>query len=174
MDTDHFVCVHPANRRQHYNVMSSLIGWAHTQTAPSPWGRSSLTKSSPNRHTQGLYQLLSSGTKWTPFCLQHFKYIFVNENLYILRNISLKFVPQGQINNIPPLFQIIALWQAIISMNADPDHGTHKCSTFGDMSWPCSTWQQCPWRPQGGILITPIASLVQAIPRDPYYTIIHI
>ena len=29
-----------------------------------------------------------------------FKYIFVNENFFILRKISLKFVPKGPINNI--------------------------------------------------------------------------
>ena len=32
-----------------------------------------------------------------------FKCIFLNENVLILIKISLKFVPKGQINNIPPL-----------------------------------------------------------------------
>ena len=37
-----------------------------------------------------------------------FKWIFLNENVWILINISLKFVPQGPINNIPALVQIMA------------------------------------------------------------------
>ena len=37
-----------------------------------------------------------------------FKYIFLNENGWILIKISLKFVPKGGINNIPALVQIMA------------------------------------------------------------------
>ena len=37
-----------------------------------------------------------------------FNYIFLNENAWILNKISLKFVPMGQINNIPALVQIMA------------------------------------------------------------------
>ena len=37
-----------------------------------------------------------------------FKRIFLNENCFILMKISLKFVPQGPINNIPALVQIMA------------------------------------------------------------------
>ena len=37
-----------------------------------------------------------------------FKRIFVNENVRILIEISLKFVPKGPINNIPALVQIMA------------------------------------------------------------------
>ena len=37
-----------------------------------------------------------------------FKWIFWNENVWILIKISLKFVPQGPINNIPGLVQIMA------------------------------------------------------------------
>ena len=37
-----------------------------------------------------------------------FRYIFLNENFCILIKISLKFVPKGQIDNNPPLVQIIA------------------------------------------------------------------
>ena len=37
-----------------------------------------------------------------------FKWIFLNENVWILINISLKFVPRGPINNIPTLVQIMA------------------------------------------------------------------
>ena len=37
-----------------------------------------------------------------------FKCIFLNENIWILIAISLKFVPKGPINNIPALVQIMA------------------------------------------------------------------
>ena len=37
-----------------------------------------------------------------------FKWIFLNENVWILLKISLKFVPQGPINNIQALVQIMA------------------------------------------------------------------
>ena len=37
-----------------------------------------------------------------------FKSIFMNENIWILIAISLKFVPKGPINNIPALVQIMA------------------------------------------------------------------
>ena len=37
-----------------------------------------------------------------------FKCIFLNENLWISIQISLKFVPKGPINNIPALVQVMA------------------------------------------------------------------
>ena len=37
-----------------------------------------------------------------------FKWIFVNENVWISINISLKFVPRSPINNIPTLVQVMA------------------------------------------------------------------
>ena len=37
-----------------------------------------------------------------------FKWIFLNENVWISINISLKFVPMGPINNIPTLVQLMA------------------------------------------------------------------
>ena len=40
-----------------------------------------------------------------------FKCIFLNENIWILIKISLKFVPKGPVNNILSLFQIMACRQ---------------------------------------------------------------
>ena len=37
-----------------------------------------------------------------------FKCIFLNENVWFLKKISLNFVPKGLINNIPALVQIMA------------------------------------------------------------------
>ena len=46
--------------------------------------------------------------KMFPFDDVIVKWIFFNENLWISIEISLKFVPEGRINNIPPLVQIMA------------------------------------------------------------------
>ena len=48
------------------------------------------------------------------FADDFFKYVFLYENMSIWINISLKFVPNGEINNIPALVQIMAWRQAII------------------------------------------------------------
>ena len=45
---------------------------------------------------------------WLPFCRRHCKCIFLDEDLRILIQISLKFVPRGPINNTPALVQIMA------------------------------------------------------------------
>ena len=42
------------------------------------------------------------------FPIDIFKWIFLNENVWISINISLKFVPKGTINNIPTLVQVMA------------------------------------------------------------------
>ena len=47
-------------------------------------------------------------TKWATFADDTFKRILFNENVCISIKISLKFVPKGQINNIPALVQIMA------------------------------------------------------------------
>ena len=47
-------------------------------------------------------------TKWQPFRRRPFKCIFLNENIWILINISQKFVPKRRINNISALVQIMA------------------------------------------------------------------
>ena len=49
-----------------------------------------------------------SRDKWPPFSRRHFKCIFLNENIWISSLISPKFVPEGPINNIPALVQIMA------------------------------------------------------------------
>ena len=40
-----------------------------------------------------------------------FKWIFLNVNVWILIEVSLKFVPKGPINNIPALVQIMVWWR---------------------------------------------------------------
>ena len=41
----------------------------------------------------------------------HFKCTFLNQNVWIWIEISLKFVPKGPINNVPTLVQIMAWWR---------------------------------------------------------------
>ena len=53
------------------------------------------------RHSTGTLTLRQNGC--------HFlKHIFLNENVWILIKISLKFVPKAPINNVPALVQIMA------------------------------------------------------------------
>ena len=61
-----------------------------------------------------------------------FKCIFLNENVWISLNISLKFVPKVPINNIPVLVQIMA-WRRLgdkpLSETMMDNFPTHICVT---------------------------------------------
>ena len=62
-----------------------------------------------------------------------FKCIFLPENVWILINISLKFVPEGRINNIAALVQIIAwCWPGNKSLSEPIMYSLliHKCVTL--------------------------------------------
>ena len=79
-------------------------------------------------HQKAIYQMTFTLSKnqWQRSILTHwgrdkngryfaedtFKFIFLNENVRISIEISLKFVPKGPINNIPALFQIMA-WRRL-------------------------------------------------------------
>ena len=56
----------------------------------------------------GITKTLRSRQNGRHFADDIFKCIFVNENVWIPIEISLKFVPTGPINNIPALVQIMA------------------------------------------------------------------
>ena len=61
-----------------------------------------------------------------------FKWIFLNENVWILIKTSLKFVPQGPINNIPALVQIMAWCRPGDKLLSEPmvvSLPTHICVT---------------------------------------------
>ena len=61
-----------------------------------------------------------------------FKYIFLNENVWISLKISLKFIPKVRINNIPPLVQIMAWRRPGDKPLSEPMMGnslTHICVT---------------------------------------------
>ena len=47
-------------------------------------------------------------TKWLLFYRTRFKCIFLNENVWISIKISLKFIPNDPVNNIPAFVQIMA------------------------------------------------------------------
>ena len=52
---------------------------------------------------------IEAETRWPPFSRRHFEIlIFLNENLWISIEISLKFVPRVPINNMQALVQIMA------------------------------------------------------------------
>ena len=61
-----------------------------------------------------------------------FKYMFLNENLWIPIKISLKFVPKGRINNIPTFVQIMAWRRPGDKPLSEPMmviSPTHRCVT---------------------------------------------
>ena len=59
--------------------------------------------------------LIGAETKYMPFCRRHYQCIVVNENVLILIEMSMKFISEDSINNIPALVQLM-VWrrQAII------------------------------------------------------------
>ena len=59
-------------------------------------------------HQGSVSEHIEAETKWLPFPDDILKWIFLNENVWILIEISLKFVPRGPIYNIPALVQIMA------------------------------------------------------------------
>ena len=73
----------------------SCIGPAHFSLARDNWSIISVNTLRPRQNGRH-------------FADDIFKCIFLNENVCILIKISLKFVPQGTINNIPALVQIMA------------------------------------------------------------------
>ena len=72
-----------------------------------------------------------------------FECIFLDENVWILIDISLKFVPKGSINNDPALFQIMAWCRAGDKPLSEPmmvSWLTHICVTRPQ--WVNTTWAQ--------------------------------
>ena len=64
-----------------------------------------------SRVSEGLsVSLLTHGaeTKWPPLFIWHYEMYFLNENVWISINISLKFVPKAPIHNIQVLIYIMA------------------------------------------------------------------
>ena len=60
---------------------------------------------------RGMFNTLRPKQNGHHFADDIFKCIFLNENVWISIKIYLKFVPKGQINNIPALVQIMAWCQ---------------------------------------------------------------
>ena len=79
-----------------------------------------------------------------------FQWIFLNENVWISINISLKFVPRGPINNIPTLVQVMAWRRPGDKPLSEPMMvrlPTHICVTrpqwvkaHDAKTWQCKFW----------------------------------
>ena len=96
-----------------------------------------------------------------------FKRIFMDENVRILTNISLKFVPKGLINNIPALSQIMAWRRPGDKPLSEPmmvNLLTHICVTrpqWVNSLWPSDTiW----WHRSGSTLLPQGMACYQAAP----------
>ena len=55
-----------------------------------------------------MFQHIEAETERLIFSRRHFQIYFLNDNVWIYINISLKSIPNGPINNIPSLVQIMA------------------------------------------------------------------
>ena len=82
------------------------------------------------------------------FSDDHLKCIFLNENIWILINISLKFVPKGRSNNIPALVLIMA-WRRLgykpLSEPVLVGLLTHICVTWPQWVKDFSYWPEIWW-----------------------------
>ena len=98
---------------------------------------------------RSVFQHIEAETKWPPFCRRHIQCIYFNENGCISINVSVKFVPKGQISNIPALVQIMAWRRPGDKPLSEPvmiSLLTHICVTrpqwvnslaFGTFEWNC-------------------------------------
>ena len=110
--------------------------WANTMAADAP---APVSKSSPatmlkmeDERVRVPLNTLRPRQNGRHFADDTFKRIFRNENVRILINISLKFVPKGLINNIPALVQIMACRRPGDKPLSEPmivNLLTHKCVT---------------------------------------------
>ena len=88
-------------------------------------------------HIWGCINTLRPRQNGRHFADDTFKRIFMNENVRISINISLKFVPKGLINNIPALVQIMAWRRPGVRPLSEPmmvNSLTHICLFSAPMS----------------------------------------
>ena len=94
-----------------------------------------------NKFSMAGVNILRPGQNGRLFPDDIFKKIFLNENIWISINISLKFVPRGPINNIPTLVQVMAWHQPGDKPLSEPVMvrlPTHICVTR--LQWVNSLW----------------------------------
>ena len=90
-------------------VISKRIMWARAQHQAGRWPQIYGYQSHQLTSSLSLrLNTLSPRQNGRLFADDIFKYIFLNENVWISIKISLKFVPKGWINNIPALVSIMA------------------------------------------------------------------
>ena len=87
---------------------------------------------------------IEAETKWPPFSDDILKWIFFNENVWVLIKISLKFVPRGPINNIPALAEIKAWRRPGDKPLSEPMLPTHICAIRPQ--WVNTKTHQQSWR----------------------------
>ena len=89
----------------HTHTHTHSIKFGYGLTWPSK--KHDITFGDVKSHT-ALFDTLRPRNNGRHFADDIFKCIFLNENVFISIKISLKFVPKGQINNIPALVKIMA------------------------------------------------------------------
>ena len=94
------------------DIMWYLMSWnfheEYFNTLEKPRARRLHHIEASNVEVVSLINTLRQRRNGQHFADNIFTHIFINENVWISINISLKFVPKGPINNIPALVQIMA------------------------------------------------------------------
>ena len=100
---------------QHWIQFIIWISIYLSSVKPSDIRLRAILQQIPGHHSLKFVQItkislkhIEAETKWRHFADDLFKRIFFNGNVWISIKISLKFVPQGPINDIPALAQIMA------------------------------------------------------------------
>ena len=84
-------------------------------TCPCPWYQLQVKHSSYVRADTAVLVINTLRPRWSRchFADDSFRYIFLNENIWIFTKISLKFIAKSPINDIPALVQVMAwCWPA--------------------------------------------------------------
>ena len=96
------------------NICSTIIififkpGMSHIYIRRTRWTRGLFIDMTIKGHSLCHINTLRPRQNARKFPVDIFKCIFLNENVYILIKVSLRFVPKGPMNDIPALVQIMA------------------------------------------------------------------
>ena len=83
--------------------MGFILHVTDFQMSSSELAKIGYQNNNPNNVHSIIVAIIEAETNGRHFSDDIFKCIFLNENVFISIKISLKFVPKGQINNIPAL-----------------------------------------------------------------------
>ena len=131
--------------------VSFLVGWVFWYRLISSATWHLLSKAVWIMHDSMAINRLRPGQNGRHFADDIFKCMYLNENVWTLIKISLKFVPKGPINNIPALVQIMAWSRPGDKPLSEPmtvKLPTHMCVTRPQWvkAWGFYLYRDCSWK----------------------------